>query len=137
MTVPSKRLPGLLSVALFALAAGAAADDVSAARRAASKKTTSKTVEIASPESAHRSSGEPISLDLKDADLKDVLKTLAELARINIAIDPEVKGSVTIRLHDVPWDQALDVILKTNGLGYVIDGRVLRVGLPSRLAENP
>lgn len=78
-------------------------------------------------------SGEPISLDLKDADLKDVLRTFAKLARLNIAIDPEVKGSVTVRLHDVPWDQALDVILQINGLGYVLEGNVLRVGEPRKL----
>ena len=77
--------------------------------------------------------GEPISLDLKDADLKDVLRTFAELARVNIVIDPEVKGSVTVRLRDVPWDQALDVILQVNGLGYVLEGNVLRVGEPRRL----
>jgi type IV pilus assembly protein PilQ len=76
-----------------------------------------------------------ISLDLKDADLRDVLRTLASLERINVAIDPEVRGSVTIRLNDVRWDQALDVILRSNGLGYVIDGNVLRVGTPARLAD--
>ena len=80
-----------------------------------------------------RFTGEPISLDLKDADLKDVLRTFAKLARLNIAIDPEVKGSVTVRLHDVPWDQALDVILQINGLGYVLEGNVLRVGEPRKL----
>jgi type IV pilus assembly protein PilQ len=76
-----------------------------------------------------------ISLDLKDADLRDVLRTFASLERINIAIDPEVRGSVTIRLNDVRWDQALDVILRSNGLGCVIDGNVLRVGTPARLAD--
>lgn len=79
------------------------------------------------------SAGEPISLDLKDADLKDVLRTFAELARLNIVIDPEVKGSVTVRLRDVPWDKALDVILQVNGLGYVLEGNVLRVGEPRKL----
>jgi type IV pilus assembly protein PilQ len=84
------------------------------------------------------SAGETISLDLKDADIKDVLRTFAKLARLNIAIDPEVKGSVTVRLHDVPWDQALDVILQVNGLGYVLEGNVLRVGEPRRLLPvNP
>jgi|GEM_PF-2982351 len=88
----------------------------------------------APPEVARsRFSGEPISLDLKDADLKDVLRTFAKLARLNIAIDPEVNGSVTVRLHDVPWDQALAVILQINGLGYVLEGNVLRVGEPRRL----
>ena len=78
---------------------------------------------------------ELISLDLKDADLRDVLRTFASLERINIAIDPEVRGSVTIRLNDVRWDQALDVILRSNGLGYVIDASVLRIGTPARLAD--
>lgn len=85
------------------------------------------------PVAGSLSAGEPISLDLKDADLKDVLRTFAELARVNIVIDPEVKGSVTIRLNDVPWDQALDVILQVNGLGYVLEGNVLRVGEPRKL----
>jgi type II secretory pathway component HofQ len=76
-----------------------------------------------------------ISLDLKDADLRDVLRTIASLERINIAIDPEVRGSVTIRLNDVRWDQALDVILRSNGLGCVIKGNVLRVGTPAHLAD--
>jgi len=79
---------------------------------------------------------ELISLDLKDADLRDVLRTFASLERINIAIDPEVHGSVTIRLNEVRWDEALDVILRSNGLGYVIDGNVLRIGTPARLEDR-
>lgn len=81
--------------------------------------------------------GDVISLDLKDADLKDVLRTLAELSRLNIAIDPEVRGSVTVSLKDVAWDQALDLILKTNGFGYVLEGNVIRVGTPAKLASLP
>ncbi len=77
--------------------------------------------------------GEPISLDVKDADLRDILHTFSELTGLNIVVDPEVRGSVTVRLHDVPWDQALDLILRTNGLGYVLEGNILRVGKPSNL----
>ena len=91
----------------------------------------------ARPAASSRYAGEPISLDLKDADLRDVLRTFATLARLNIAIDPEVKGSVTVRLHDVPWDQALDVILQINGLGSVLEGNVLRVGEPRKLIPPP
>lgn len=80
-----------------------------------------------------RYTGEPISLDLKDADLKDVLKTFSKLARFNLAIDPDVKGSVTVRLENVRWDQALDVILRANGLGYVLEGNVVRVAAPGKL----
>jgi type IV pilus assembly protein PilQ len=77
--------------------------------------------------------GEPISLDVKDADLRDILHTFSELTGLNMVIDPDVHGSVTVRLHDVPWDQALDLILRTNGCGYVIEGKILRVGKPSNL----
>jgi type IV pilus assembly protein PilQ len=77
--------------------------------------------------------GEPISLDLKDADIRDVLKAFAKIGRFNLAVDPEVRGSVTVRLENVPWDQALDVILRMNALGSVLEGRILRVGTPSKL----
>jgi type IV pilus assembly protein PilQ len=87
------------------------------------------------PGSAERFSGERISLDLKDADLRDVLKAFAKIGRFNLAVDPDVKGSVTVRLENVPWDQALDVILRMNGLGYVVEGKVLRAGVPSRLVQ--
>ena len=86
------------------------------------------------PTTTNRFTGEPISLDLKDADIRDVLKTFAKLGKFNLAIDPEVKGSVTVCLENVPWDQALDVILRMNGLAYVVEGKVLRTGVPSRLA---
>jgi type IV pilus assembly protein PilQ len=82
-----------------------------------------------------RFTGEIISLDLKDADIRDVLKVFAKIGRFNLAIDPEVKGSVTVRLQNVPWDQALDVILRMNGLGYTLEGRILRTGTPRRLAD--
>jgi type IV pilus assembly protein PilQ len=80
--------------------------------------------------------GEPVSLNLKDADLKDVIRTFAALTGLNIAVDPNVSGSVTVDFNDVPWDQALDIILHQNGLNYVIDGNVMRVGTISRLAEE-
>jgi type IV pilus assembly protein PilQ len=88
-------------------------------------------VEIGGP--ARRYTGEPISLDLKDADIRDVLLTFSKLARLNMVIDPDVRGSVTVRLEDVPWGQALEVILKVNGLGYVLEGNIVRVGAPLKL----
>jgi type IV pilus assembly protein PilQ len=88
---------------------------------------------VAIGEPARRYTGEPISLDLKDADIRDVLLTFSKLARLNMVIDPDVRGSVTVRLDDVPWDQALEVILKVNGLGYVLEGNIVRVGSPPGL----
>jgi type IV pilus assembly protein PilQ len=100
------------------------------------RPTPTPTPSVAARASEGRYSGEKISLDLKDADLKDVLTTFGKLEDINVAIDPEVHGSVTVRLHDVPWDQALELILQSNGLGYVLEGNVVRVGIPGKLAQQ-
>jgi len=80
--------------------------------------------------------GEPITLTLKDADIKDVLKTFSVLTEMNIVLDPSVSGSVTVELRDVPWDQALDLILKINGLDYVLENNVLRVAPIQKLASE-
>ena len=80
--------------------------------------------------------GDPISLNLKDADIKDVLRTFAQLTGLNIAVDPQVRGTVTVDFVDVPWDQALDLILRQNGLTYVLEGNVMRVGTVDRLAAE-
>lgn len=80
--------------------------------------------------------GEPISLNLKDADIKDVLATFAELTGLNIAVDPGVSGSVTVDFVDVPWDQALDLILRQNGLTFTIEGSVMRVGTIQRITAE-
>lgn len=80
--------------------------------------------------------GEPISLNLKDADIKDVLRTFAEITGLNIAIDPGVTGSVTVDFVDVPWDQALDLILRQNGLTYVLEGNVMRIGTLERISAE-
>jgi type IV pilus secretin PilQ/predicted competence protein len=80
--------------------------------------------------------GEPLSLNLKDADLKDVLRTFAQLTGLNMAIDQSVTGSVTVDFVDVPWDQALEIILRQNSLAYQLEGNVMRVGTAARLGEE-
>jgi type IV pilus assembly protein PilQ len=80
--------------------------------------------------------GEPLSLSLKDADIKDVIRTFADLTGLNIAIDPGVSGTVTVDFVDVPWDQALDLILRQNNLTYVLEGNVMRIGTIERLAAE-
>jgi type IV pilus assembly protein PilQ len=72
-------------------------------------------------------SGEPISMSLKDADVREVLRTFARLSGLNVVIQPGVRGTVTVELERVPWDQALDQILKINGLGYELEGNIMRV----------
>jgi len=71
--------------------------------------------------------GEPISMSLKDADVREVLRTFARLSGLNIVIQPGVRGTVTVELERVPWDQALDQILKINGLGYELEGNIMRI----------
>lgn len=77
--------------------------------------------------SSTRFRGEPITLHLRDADLRDTLIALARLSGISIAIDPGISGTVTIDLVNVPSDQALDLILKQHGLAKVMEGRVAMV----------
>ncbi len=84
-------------------------------------------------EASSQFTGEPISLDLKDADIKDVFRTISQLTGLNIVIDPDVHGTVTVQLEDVPWDQALDLILKQNSLGYVLENNIMRIATTSKL----
>ncbi len=79
--------------------------------------------------------GEPISLSLKDADVKDVLRSFAKISGLNVVVQPGVRGTVTVELESVPWDQALDQILKINGLGYELDGNIMRIA-PTRILEE-
>jgi type IV pilus assembly protein PilQ len=71
--------------------------------------------------------GEPISVNLKDVDLKDFFRLIHEISGLNVVLDPNVKGSLTIVLDDVPWDQALDIVLKNNDLARQLEGNVLRI----------
>jgi type IV pilus assembly protein PilQ len=81
-------------------------------------------------------SGRRISLDFKDVDIADVLRLIAEVSELNVIAGDEVKGKVTIRLVDVPWDQALDVVLLTKGLGFMRIGNVLRIAPQAVIAQE-
>jgi type IV pilus assembly protein PilQ len=81
-------------------------------------------------------SGHPVSLDFQGADLRSVLRTFSEISGLNLVIDPAVQGNVDVTLRDVPWDQALDNILRSNKLGYVVDGTIVRVAPLNVLAEE-
>jgi type IV pilus assembly protein PilQ len=74
-----------------------------------------------------RYTGKLISLDLQDTDIDNALRIIAEVSNLNIVASEEVVGKVTLRLTDVPWDQALDVILKSHGLDSVQEGNVVRI----------
>lgn len=72
-------------------------------------------------------SGQKISLVFDDADIRRILQLIAEVSDLNIIAGDEVKGTITLRLIDVPWDQALDLIMEIKGLGMVREGNVVRV----------
>lgn len=74
-----------------------------------------------------RFTGEPIGLNFKDLDLKDFFRVIQEISGLNVVLDPAVKGSVSIYLNDVPWDQALAIVLYNNGLDCQLQGNVLRI----------
>jgi type IV pilus assembly protein PilQ len=71
--------------------------------------------------------GRRIDLDLKDADIHNVLRLLADVGQVNVVTADNVSGTVTIRMRNVPWDQALDVVLQSKGLGMVRMGNMIRV----------
>jgi type IV pilus assembly protein PilQ len=80
--------------------------------------------------------GEPISVNLKDVDLKDFFRLIHEISGLNVVLDPNVKGTLTIVLDDVPWDQALDIVLKNNDLARQLEGNVLRIATVDTLRKE-
>ncbi|MGA9884309.1 MAG: AMIN domain-containing protein, partial [Candidatus Acidiferrales bacterium] len=80
--------------------------------------------------------GEPISVNLKDVDLRDFFRLIHEISGLNVVVDPSVKGNLTIVLDDVPWDQALDIVLKNNDLEKQLDGNVLRIATQATLRKE-
>jgi type IV pilus assembly protein PilQ len=89
------------------------------------------TVSVSGPTSNNcttgRYTGEPFGMNFKDLDLKDFFRLIHEISGLNVVLDPSVKGSVTIVLDDVPWDQALAIVLDNNGLACTLQGNVLRI----------
>ncbi|HEX9663611.1 MAG TPA: type IV pilus secretin PilQ [Candidatus Binatia bacterium] len=77
--------------------------------------------------------GQKLSLDFKDADIKNVFRLLAEVSGLNIVVTNDVNRKVTLRLVDVPWDQALDLLIDTNGLGKEQMGNVVRISTAGQL----
>jgi type IV pilus assembly protein PilQ len=80
--------------------------------------------------------GEPISVNLKDVDLKDFFRLIHEISGLNVVLDPNVHGSLTVVLDDVPWDQALDIVLKNNDMARELEGNVLRIATVETLKKE-
>jgi type IV pilus assembly protein PilQ len=93
-------------------------------------------VSAQTPSAQQRYTGDPISVNLKDVDLKDFFRLIHEISGLNVVLDPSVRGTVTLVLDQVPWDQGLDIVLRNNGLTKEIDGNVLRIATQDTLRRE-
>jgi type IV pilus assembly protein PilQ len=113
------------------LAAEPAAINAALQQQQAQSTPAGTTVSVSGPSSTNcttgRYTGEPFGMNFKDLDLKDFFRLIHEISGLNVVLDPSVKGSVTIVLDDVPWDQALAIVLDNNGLACTLQGNVLRI----------
>lgn len=80
--------------------------------------------------------GEPMDFDFKNADLENVILFFAKVSGLSIITDPGVTGTITARMYQIPWDQALQYFLKVNGLDMVREGNLLRIGKVAVLASE-
>jgi type IV pilus assembly protein PilQ len=122
-------LPGFLTQPSSLLASPATPVPVPQQNTPQPQQTAMAAAMPASPPSAAapRYSGEPINVNFKDVDLKDFFRLIHEISGLNVVLDPSVKGNLTLVLDQVPWDQALDIVLKNNNLDKQVDGNVLRI----------
>ena len=102
----------------------------------AAPKVTATPLQQAAGGDQKRFTGHPVSLDFQGADLRAVLRGFSEISGLNMVIDPDVQGTVDIILNEVPWDQALDVILRGNQLDYTVDGTIVRIARVDTLRKE-
>ncbi|MGB8299327.1 MAG: type IV pilus secretin PilQ [Polyangia bacterium] len=131
--VPARRVAGF-SVTFPDALTLAQSQAQSPARKAGEDE--SPTAKRANLTGKKRYTGRRIDLDFKGADIHNILRLLADVGQINIVTSDEVKGEVTIKMRDVPWDQALDVVLRAKGLGSVREGNLVRVAPLSVLEKE-
>jgi len=157
LQIPAPRfaLPGELTQPSVSLASfgerkdtGSTAKAQEAAQQAAQQSTAAANTLAASagqgqatqatpaPVAAGKYTGEPISVNLKDVDLRDFFRLIHEISGLNVVLDPAVKGTLTIVLDEVPWDQALDIVLQNNGLDKQLNGNVLRIATHETLKKE-
>jgi type IV pilus assembly protein PilQ len=147
VAAPRFSLPGELTQPTVVLASlhekSAPARPDSGSQQAAQQATTAATTVAGqqasgvsnAPQAGHYT-GEPISVNLKDVDLKDFFRLIHEISGLNVVLDPNVKGTLTIVLDEVPWDQALDIVLQNNSLDKQLTGNVLRVATRETLKRE-
>lgn len=80
--------------------------------------------------------GQKISLDFQDAEVSNILRLIADVSSLNMVVGEEVRGKVTLKLFNVPWDQALDIVLRSKGLGQVREGNIIRIDANANIAKQ-
>ena len=90
----------------------------------------------ANPNTPPQYTGERITLRLKNASLKDFFRIIHEVSGLNVIVDSDVQGTVTMMMRDVPWDQAFALVIHDNSLGYRLEGNVLRISKLSTLISE-
>jgi type IV pilus assembly protein PilQ len=100
------------------------------------ERTAPSTVDNSGGGKKKKYTGRRVDLDFKDADIHNILRLLSDVGRVNIITSDDVKGTVTIRMRDVAWDQALDIILQAKQLGMVREGNLIRVAPQSVLEQE-
>jgi len=92
--------------------------------------------EIMKPFESNEYVGEKINIDFQDAELLHVFRLIADISGYNFVVSPDVKGKFSMKLIDVPWDQALDVILRNYGLSKTMEGNIIRIAPTSVIAKE-
>ena len=140
ISAPRFALPGELTQPSVVLASfgGSTAPARPTPQQAAQQQSGNAAATVANSQApaAGRYTGEPISVNLKDVDLKDFFRLIHEISGLNVVLDPAVKGSLTIVLDEVPWDQALDIVLQNNSLDKQLSGNVLRIATRDTLKKE-
>jgi type IV pilus assembly protein PilQ len=119
------------------LPAGAALPSATGEAPPAAEMTPAAGTALIGPGAAEppKYTGQKITLVFDDADIRKILQLIAEVSELNIIAGDEVKGTISLRLVDVPWDQALDLIMDIKGLGMLREGNVVRVLPKAQLRE--
>lgn len=130
------RHPGGPEVAAAEVAAAVASPDMTAPAAGAPGEMEEGEVREELIVSQKAFTGRKMSLDFQGANVASVLRLIADTAGINMVFGKDVDGQVTMQLKDIPWDQALNIVLKTNGLGIKKEGGVYRIAKLSVLQEE-
>jgi len=134
--VPDMPLPNWLTDQSFAFANPSSGPPAPMSPVVQSSTAGDPQAPAAAPVPEKKYTGDPISVNLKDVDLKDFFRLIHEISGLNVVLDPAVRGNVTLVLDEVPWDQALDIVLRNNGLTKEIDGNVLRIATQDTLRRE-